>query len=99
MNVSHLMLASLLATPLAGVSVANAADNNPLHPSYLWDKTQVTSAPKNAGNDVAAPITNPLHPRYFAAKALVAPFLATGARGNGRYVDDHNPLHPSFHRS
>jgi hypothetical protein len=99
MNVSHLIAAVLLATSFTGVSIANAADNNPLDPSYFWDKTQVTSTAKNAGNDVAAPITNPLHPGYFAAKASIAPFTATGASFSHRYVNDRNPLHPGYHRS
>ena len=98
MNVSQLIVASLLATQLAGVSTADATKNNPLHPSYFWDKTQVTAVPQNAGSAMAAPITNPLHPGYFAAKVLASPFVATGARKTGRYVDDRNPLHPGFRR-
>ena len=99
MNVSQLIVASLLATQLAGVSTAKATENNPLHPSYFWDKTPVAAVPQNPGGAIAAPITNPLHPGYFAAKVLVAPFVATGASQSGRYVDDHNPLHPSYRRS
>ena len=98
MNVSHLIVASLLATQLAGVSTADATENNPLHPSYFWDKTQVAAVPQNAGSAMASPITNPLHPGYFVAKVLASPFVATGARKTGRYVDDRNPLHPSFRR-
>ena len=98
MNVSYLIVASLLVTQLAGVSTAEATENNPLHPSYFWDKTQVTAVLQNAGGAMAAPITNPLHPGYFAAKVLASPFVATGARKTGRYVDDRNPLHPGFRR-
>jgi hypothetical protein len=98
MNVSHIIVAALLATPLAGIGIANAAENNPLQPNFYWDKTQVTSAPKNAGDAVPAPIISPLHPGYFANKVFVAPFVATGA-SQPRYVDDHNPLHPSYYRS
>jgi hypothetical protein len=78
---------------------ASAAENNPLHPSYFWDKTQVTLTPNSAGNDVVAPITNPLHPGYFAAKASVAPFTETAVWSSHRDVNDRNPLHPSYHRS
>ncbi len=99
MNVSYLIVASLLATQLAGVSTADATENNPLHPSYFWDKTQVAVVPQNAGSAMAALITNPLHPGYFAAKVVAAPFVATGAPKTGRYVDDRNPLHPSYRRS
>ena len=99
MNVSHLIVASLLATQLAGVSTADATENNPLHPSYFWDKTPVGAVTQNAGSAMASPITNPLHPGYFAAKVLASPFVATGARKTGRYVDDRNPLHPSYRRS
>ena len=98
MNVSQLIVASLLATHLAGVTTAQATENNPLHPSYFWDKTQVAAVPQNAGSAMASPITNPLHPGYFAAKVLASPFVATGARKTGRYVDDRNPLHPGFRR-
>ena len=99
MNVSHIIAASLLTTTLAGITNANANENNPLHPSFFWDKTQVTAVPQNADGAMAAPITNPLHPRYFAAKAGAAPFIATGTSKTGRYVDERNPLHPSFRRS
>ena len=83
---------------MAGVSTADATENNPLHPSYFWDKTQVAAVTQNAGGAIAAPITNPLHPGYVAAKVLASPFVATGARKTGRYVDDRNPLHPGFRR-
>ena len=99
MNVSHLIVASLLATQLAGVSTADATENNPLHPSYFWDKAQVAAVAGKASVVIAEPITNPLHPGYFAAKVLASPFVATGARKTGRYVDDRNPLHPGFRRS
>ena len=99
MNVSQLIVASLFATHLAGVTTAEADQNNPLHPSYFWDKTQVGAVTPNPGSAVALPITNPLHPGYFAAKVFAAPFVATGAIQTRRYVDDRNPLHPSYHRS
>jgi hypothetical protein len=99
MNVSYLIAASFLAANLAGVSNAGATENNPLHPSYFWDKAQIKAVQQNTDVAIATPITNPLHPGYFAAKVSNAPFVATGASQNGRYVDDHNPLHPSFSRS
>ena len=99
MNVSQLIVASLLATHLAGVTTAQATENNPLHPSYFWDKTPVGAVTQNAGSAMASPITNPLHPGYFAAKVLASPFVATGAPKSGRYVDDRNPLYPGFRRS
>ena len=99
MNVSHIIAASLLTTTLAGITTAGATENNPLHPSYFWDKAPVGAVTQNAGGAIAAPITNPLHPGYFAAKVLASPFVATGGPKTGRYVDDRNPLHPSYHRS
>ena len=99
MNVSHIIAASLLTTTLAGITNANANENNPLHPSFFWDKTPVGAVTQNTGGTIAAPITNPLHPGYFAAKVLASPFVATGAPRTGRYVDDRNPLHPGFRRS
>ena len=99
MNVSQLITASLLATSLTGLSTAGAGENNPLHPSYFWGKAKAAAVPKNTGVVIAVPITNPLHPGYFAAKVLASPFVATGARQPGRYVDDRNPLHPGFRRS
>ncbi len=99
MNVRHFIVASLLATNIAGITTVGANENNPLHPSYFWDKTPVGAVTQNAGGANAAPITNPLHPGYFAAKLVAAPFVATGAPKTGRYVDDRNPLHPGFRRS
>ena len=99
MNVSHIIAASLLTTTLAGITNAGAGENNPLHPSYFWDKTPAGAVIQNTGGAVVAPITNPLHPGYFAAKVVAAPFVKTGASQSGRYVDDRNPLHPSFRRS
>jgi len=99
MNVSHIIAASLLTTTLTGITIAVAAENNPLHPSYFWDKTPVGAVTQSTGGAIAAPITNPLHPGYFAAKVFVAPFVATGYLQTGRYVDDRNPLHPGFRRS
>lgn len=99
MNVSQLITASLLVTSLAGLSTAGAGENNPLHPSYFWGKAQVAAVAGKANVVIVAPITNPLHPGYFAAKVLASPFVATGARQPGRYVDDRNPLHPGFRRS
>lgn len=99
MNVSYLIAASILAANLASISTAGATENNPLHPSYFWDKVQIKVVPKNTDLAIATPITNPLHPGYFAAKVSTAPFVATGASQNGRYVGDRNPLHPSFRRS
>jgi hypothetical protein len=99
MNVNQLITASLLATSLAGMSTAGAGENNPLHPSYFWNKTPVREVTQNTGGAIAAPITNPLHPGYFAVKVLAMPFIATGTRQPGWYVDDRNPLHPGFRRS
>jgi hypothetical protein len=96
MNASHRMAAGLLAT--LGIGIANAAENNPLHPSYFWNKTQVAPVSQSGDGWNAAPITNPLHPGYFAARASAVPFTATGARQTGRYVDERNPLHPSYRR-
>jgi hypothetical protein len=99
MNVNRLIAASVLATMLAGITTANAGENNPLHPNYFSGKAQVAAVPASVGVVVAAQIKNPLHPNYFAAKVLATPFVATGGRQPSRYVDDRNPLHPSFRRS
>ena len=99
MNVSHIIAASLLTITLAGITTAGATENNPLHPSYFWDKAQVAAVAGKASVVIAEPITNPLHPGYFGAKVLASLFVATGARQPGRYVDDRNPLHPGFRRS
>ena len=99
MNVSQLITASLLATSLVGITTAHASENNPLHPSYIWGKAQLTAVARKASVVIATPITNPLHPVYFAAKVSAAPFVVTGAPQPGRYVDDRNPLHPGFRRS
>ena len=71
---------ALIASGIIGATTAGAEQNNPLHPSYFWGKTQVeTLAISNAGS-VAIAITDPLHPGYFAAKAGQTAFVG---RSNG----------------
>ena len=89
----------LIATGIIGATAASAQPNNPLHPSYFWDKTKVeTPVQSNAGPAVVA-ITNPLHPGYFAAKATQTAFISTVALNHYAYVDNRNPLHPSYRRN
>ena len=94
-----LTTAALIAYVIAAATTAGAIENNPLHPSYFWDKTRVeTPVTGNAGAAVVA-ITNPLHPGYFAAKATQTAFISTAALNHYAYVDHRNPLHPSYRRN
>jgi hypothetical protein len=53
----------------------------------------ITSAPTASAQQP----TNPLHPSYFAAKSVgINPISIAGG---SRYVDSHNPLHPTFARA
>lgn len=77
----------------AVISNANAAIDNPLHPSYYAAKANVTKVIVGSGQ-VYVDSRNPLHPMFgrtgewqTAAKGMVA-----------QYVDSRNPLHPSFRR-
>ena len=86
----------LIATGIIGATAASAQPNNPLHPSYFWDKTRVaTPVTGNVGSAVVA-ITNPLHPAYFVVKATQTAFISTVALNHYAYVDNRNPLHPSY---
>ena len=90
---------ALIASGIIGATTAGAEQNNPLHPSYFWGKTQVeTLAISNAGS-VAIAITDPLHPGYFAAKAGPTTFVDAVASIRYAYVDTRNPLHPSYRRN
>jgi hypothetical protein len=85
---------ALATAAFAGMmSTAQAATDNPLHPSYFADKAKVTKAVAGSGK-AYVDSRNPLHPMYgrtgewqMAAKVTVV-----------QYVDSGNPLHPSFRR-
>ena len=89
----------LIATSILGATAAGAQQNNPLHPSYFWDKTHVATPVTSNSSNTAIAITNPLHPGYFAAKAVQTAFISTVALNNYAYVDSRNPLHPSYRRN
>jgi hypothetical protein len=90
----------LTVVSVAGsIAVASAQESNPLHPIHFWQKGQsATLALSDAGFAATAP-SNPLHPGYFAAAALNGVFVGAGDSQGVAYVDDHNPLHPSYGRN
>ena len=97
MKTRNFITVALIATGIIGATTVGAEQNNPLHPSYFWGKTNVETP--LSGNSAAIAITNPLHPGYFAAKAGHTAFVDTGASNIYAYVDNRNPLHPSYRRN
>jgi hypothetical protein len=96
MNTRNTLKLSAAGIALAGSGVTHAADNNPLHPSYYWDKV---NAPTIVEQHSAPPvITNPLHPSYYAGRASQSPFVGAAGKATDNYVDTHNPLHPLYKR-
>ena len=85
---------TLATVAFAGmISTAQAASDNPLHPSYFAAKAKVTKIIVGTGQ-AYVDSRNPLHPMFgrtgvwqMAAKGTVV-----------QYVDSGNPLHPSFRR-
>ena len=89
----------LIATGIIGATTAGAQQNNPLRPSYFWDKTRVETPVTSNTGSAPIVITNPLQPGYFAAKATQTAFISTVALNHYAYVDNRNPLHPSYRRN
>ena len=83
------LVAALMAAPLAQA----AGGNNPLHPTYFWDKANapvILASTQDAGPTIS---TNPLHPSYYAAQSGVrSPFIGAAAT----WGPVTNPLHPQF---
>ena len=75
---------------------ANAGGNNPLHPSYYWDKAPEVQA-VISGAKLYADNRNPLHPSYGRVAGGGDWQPAVKSTGVG-YRDSNNPLHPSFKR-
>ena len=88
-------IAIALATAAFGamISTAQAAIDNPLHPSYYAVKAKVTKVAAGAGT-AYVDSRNPLHPMFGRTGEW-----QTAAKGTVvQYVDSGNPLHPSFRR-
>lgn len=82
---------------LLAASVAQAASNNPLDPSYYSDKAKVAYAQPDAAATAYSNSQNPLHPSY--AWTGNSKWEATVAVQGVPYVDRANPLHPSYRKN
>lgn len=95
-------VATLVGTILAGSLSAHAAprSNNPLHPSYYSDRSNVPDV-KSRGRGqtvVDTNAANPLHPNYYAARLTDRVWAPTAKTIAAPYSDVMNPLHPSYKR-
>lgn len=82
---------------LLAASVAQAASNNPLDPSYYSHKVKITHSQPDVGATPYSNSQNPLHPSF--AWAGNSKWEATGAVEGVPYVDRANPLHPSYRKN
>jgi hypothetical protein len=81
---------TMLATGLAGVSVANAGETNPLNPSYPTFAAAIDFGSKQGAVEIAK---NPLTPSYYQWN------VATINTGNIVEIVMNNPLQPNYKRS
>jgi hypothetical protein len=81
---------------IAAATQANAANGNPLHPSYYWDtapQVQIVTSDAKAYVDSR----NPLHAAYPRITGNPSWLAAAHSMGTD-YRNSNNPLHPSFKR-
>ncbi len=94
---SKLVLSCIAGLSLIAVStLSNAAEINPLSPSYQKFNVAVT-APVTGDATRYIDIHNPLTP-IFSRSGGSATWVATTLRTDQFYRDLANPLHPSFKR-
>ena len=79
---------------LAIAAAAHAKSDNPLHPSYYWDRHAAVTE-SSSGEKAYVDNRNPRHPSYAFVKVDWQP---AGSLGGSAYRDSGNPLHPSFKR-
>jgi hypothetical protein len=98
MNRNQLKLSILvgIGAVMATASLAQAAVNNPLDPSYYSHKVSINKAPPAWVLIPYADSNNPLHPSFERADGK---WEETVAITGGIYVDRHNPLHPSYQKN
>lgn len=82
---------------LLAASVAQAASNNPLDPSYYSHRVKVTYSQPEASATSYSNSQNPLHPSF--AWTGNSKWVATVAVQGKPYVDRANPLHPSYQKN
>ena len=82
---------------LLAASVAQAASNNPLDPSYYSGQAKVAYAQPDAAATAYSNSQNPLHPSF--AWTGNSKWEATVAVEGTPYVDRANPLHPSYQKN
>ena len=88
------IVVTLATVVFAGmISTAQAASDNPLHPSYFAAKAKVTKVIAGTGQ-AYVDSRNPLHPMF--GRTGEWQMVAQGTVEH--YVDSRNPLHPSFRR-
>ena len=100
--VSVAVISTVVGAVLVGSLSAHAQprSNNPLHPSYFADRSNVGEIKGRGAGSVATDLstTNPLHPTYFAARLAGKGWLPTALAKSAPWRDTRNPLHPGFDR-
>jgi hypothetical protein len=94
MNKIFTLKNSIVVIALVGASAAQAAANNPLQPSYFWDKVQAAELANTSDTAGYRATNNPLDPSYYAGRTVAA-YVGTG---DERPAPVTNPLHPQFAR-
>ncbi len=91
------ILSSIAGLTLVAVStLGNAANTNPLSPSYQKFDIAIT-APAAANVERYVDINNPLTPTY-SRNSDAAKWVTTGLSTDQLYRDTANPLHPGYKR-
>jgi hypothetical protein len=90
---SAVTLSAAVATVMFAAS-AQAANNNPLHPSFYQDKVSVET--KASGAAIYVDSRNPLSAAF--TRSGEAKWMTTSNDSVVAYVDSRNPLSPSFKR-
>jgi hypothetical protein len=98
MNRNQLKLSILvgIGAVMATASLAQAAVDNPLDPSYYSHKVNINKAPPVWVLIPYSDSNNPLHPSFERADGK---WEETVAAVGANYVDRHNPLHPLYQKN
>jgi hypothetical protein len=86
-----------VSTVLLIASMAQAASDNPLDPSYYSRKVDVAPSQNVGTGTPYSDSNNPLHPSF--GRAGERAWEATVAAAGLPYVDRGNPLHPSYRKN
>ena len=100
--VSLAVISTVVGAVLVGSLSAHAQprSNNPLHPSYFADRSNLGEVKAKGTGPAAIDLntTNPLHLTYFAARLAGKGWVPTVSAKSALWRDTRNPLYPGFDR-